>query len=255
MAQLATVQFITNNGFATWLTPTVTITEAKTWIVKWTFTMSEVSDWNYIYNYIDWSDQVLYFFNYDAWTDDVINRYQWNTNRIEVSRWGGGWITTIKNNVINREQMEKIADIVLEKLPKIEIPKFDTKNIEERLGIIEMKINESVIDFDYDTIINSVEDSAIKISKEIKSIKIPKQDNKPIIEAIKKIESKIDKIEKEDIKEIKERTNKIKTNKERKIEKVDEILEKISIESEIEDLINEPQKEVDWFISSLKKDE
>jgi len=45
--------------------------------------------------------------------------------------------------------MEQIANIVLEKLPKIEIPEFNTKNIEERLGLIEDKINESVVEIDY----------------------------------------------------------------------------------------------------------
>lgn len=263
MAQLTTVQFIKDSGFATGLTPTVTITEAKTWIVRGTFPMTEISAWNYIYDYIDGADDMLFFFNYDAWTDDVINRYQWNNNRIEVARWGWWGITTIKNNVINREQMEQIANIVLEKLPKIEIPEFNTKNIEERLGLIEDKINESVIEIDYWTILRSNNENALKITnhitKEVKSIKIPKQDNKPIINAIKKVEFKIDKIEQEDIKEIKEQSKKIKTRKEVKHEKMvedmDNMMEDISMQSELDDLIEQPQKELEEFISSIKKDE
>lgn len=252
MAQLATVQFIKDDGFATGLTPTVTITEARTGTVRGTFTMSEVSPWNYIYDYIDWADDMLFFFNYDAWTDDVINRYQWNNNRIEISRWGGWGITTVKNNVINREQMERIADIVLEKLPKIEIPQFDTKNIEERLGLIEMKIDESVVEFDYDIILSSVENNALKITKEIKSIKIPKQDNKPIIDAILRVESKVDKVWEEvkwDIQTVKERTSKIKTKHEKKIEELEEFLMEKWIEAELDDFMEGE------FISSIKEDE
>lgn len=42
MSQLFTAQFIWDSGFLTWLTPTVTITEAKTWTVRGNFALSDV---------------------------------------------------------------------------------------------------------------------------------------------------------------------------------------------------------------------
>ena len=69
MAQLCTAQFIDDNWPVTGLTPTVTISEVMTWTVNWTFNMEEVTPWNYRYNYINWSDAILYYFNYDAWAE------------------------------------------------------------------------------------------------------------------------------------------------------------------------------------------
>lgn len=245
--QRATAQFITKSGFATGLTPSVTISEVKTWTVNWTFDMIEVTPWNYTYEYIDWSDQVLYFFNYDAKSDAVLNRYQWGTNVIENTRWWGWGITTVRNNVINKEQMERIAEIVIEKLPKQDVVTFDTKNIEERLGLIEMKINESVVEFDYDTILSSVEDNALKISKAINSIKIPKIDNKPIIDAIKSIEKELP--------EIKEQTKKIKTKREELLDKLSDDIEEMWLQDELESLVDAPVKELRDFIKSLSNNE
>jgi hypothetical protein len=120
--------------------------------------------------------------------------------------------------------MKEIAEMVVEMLPTPINNILDTKNIEERLGLIEMKMNESDVEFDYDTILSSVEDSALKISKEIKTIKIPKQDDTKVIKAIKSVESKIDKIDTQQV-EIKEHTKKIKTKKERKIDDLVEAIE------------------------------
>lgn len=249
MAQLCTATFIKEDWFATGLSPTVEIVEALTWTVKGTFPMEEINTWNYIYNYVDGSDQVLYFFNFDANDEDVINRYQGNNNRIEVSRWGGGW-TVVRNNVINSDIINRIANKVIELLPE---NKVDLSKIEETLGSIVTKINESDEEFDYDTILSSIDENTLKIINKVNWIKIPECKHTNIIKSIDRLWKKIDKIEKEDISEIKQHTIKIKTKNEQKQEDIMEVneaekelldsmeeivLNNIEDTAELEDLVN-----------------
>jgi len=248
MAQLCTATFITDSGFATGLTPTVTITEVLTWTVRWTFNMEEVDAWNYKYNYVDGSDQMLYFFKFDAGSDSVVNRYEWNTNKIDTVRWGGwGW-TIIRNQTITQEQINDIAKKVIEMLPKTKEIKLDTKKIEETLGTIVAKINESVPEFDYEPIISSQSENTQKIIKKIDTIKIPKFDDSKIVASIKKVwEKEIDLSPMKDVcAKVDEMTNTM--NKESKaIKTLNSVKEQLkSIEDEVEETtsIIQPQEEI-----------
>lgn len=246
MAQLCTAQFIKDDGFATGLTPTVTINEALTGDLVGVFTMTESSVWNYIYYWNDGSENVVYFFKYDALDTDVINRYEGNTNKIEstVNTRVGGW-AAIYNNVISKEKMKEIAEMVVEMLPEQKEIVLDTSKIEEKLVVIEDKIDLRDIEIDYDIILSSQDKNTQKIIKKVEWIRIPKQkecNHKEVIDEVKKVGVKIDKIEMEDIKEMKEQTNKIKTKKEQmQEENYDSIAEKIEkgIEMELEEAIPE----------------
>ena len=253
MAQLCTAQFIDDNWFATGLTPTVTINEALTGNLVGTFTMTETSNWNYIYDYQDANDLLVYFFKYDSGTDATLNRYMWNNNKIEttVNVRGGGWSVTY-NNQISKEKMKEIAEMVVEMLPEQKEITLDTSKIEEKLVVIEDKINEKEIEIDYDIILSSQDKNTLKIIKKVEWIKIPKCNHKEVIDEVKKVWAKIDKIEMEDMQEVKEQTKKIKTKKEEKKEEEDEkIMEKVEegIEMELEEAIPEIIKE------SLEMDE
>lgn len=252
MSQLCTAQFITDTWFATGLTPTVTINEALTGNLVGTFTMSETSAWNYVYYRNDGSDNTVYFFKYDSWTDDTINRYMWNNNKVEtvVNVRGGGWSVTY-NNTITKEKMEQIAEIVVEKLPEQKEIVLDTSKIEEKLGTIEDKIELKDIEIDYDIILSSQDKNTQKIIKKIEWIKIPKQDDKKVLNAIEWVKDIVVKIEKIDIMEMKEHTKKIKTKKEEKQEEIQEIIE----ENLWKEILKESEREDEELIEKIIEDE
>jgi len=183
MAQLATAQFISSTGFVSWLTPTVTVTEALTWLVKWVFNMTETSPGNYIYNWLDSNDTIVYFFNYDAGTDDVLNRYMWNNNKVENTIMRTGWSSITYNKVITDKEMEEIAKKVAEKMPEQKKITLDTTKIDEKLVLIEDKIDNIEVEFDYWTILSWQEKNTLKI---LENMNKNKTDHKPLKEYIKK---------------------------------------------------------------------
>ena len=255
MAQLITATFIKDTGFATWLTPTVQVVEALTGAVIGTFNMSEVAPWNYIYNFPTNTETVVYFFNIDAGTDDVINRYQWVNNKIDTIPFRTGWSSVTYNKVITDKEMSEIAKKVAENLPEQKEITLDTSKIEEKLGVIEDKIENNDIEFDYWTILSSNEKNKLEIIKKIEKIKIPKYDDKKVIEAINKIEIDAKWLE---LEEIKKQTKKIKTKKEEKEEDLAEKLsEKIEeqLEEELPEIMIECLKKEPEFISLVNIDE
>ena len=225
MSQLTTATFINESWPVTWLTPTVTIYEALTWNSVWVFDMSETSPWNYIYYWNDWSDNVVYFFNYDAGAD-VINRYMANNNRIEtaVNVVGGWWWSTTYNNMITKDKMKEIAKIVVEMLPEQKEIELDTSKIEEKLVVIEDKIDLSDTEFDYGKILSWQDKNTSKIIKKVESIKIPEQDNTKVLKAIDWVSGVVEKMIEKDIVDIKELNKNlpkeiIKANKKNKDER------------------------------------
>lgn len=190
MAQLCTATFITASGFATWLTPTVTINEALTGTLVGTFDMTETSTGNYVYDYEDANENLVYFFKYDAASATVINRYMGSNNNIETQvNIRGGWGSAVYNNVISKDKIQEIADMVVKSIPKQKEITLDTSKIEETLGSIVTKIDEKETIFDYGRIISWQEINTQKIIKKVESIKIPKQDDTKIMEAIDAIKN------------------------------------------------------------------
>ena len=183
MAQLLTATFIDDSWFATGLTPTVTVVEALTGKTIWPFTMSEISAWCYSYNRMDALEQIVYFFKFDAWTDDVINRYQWNNNKIETTIMRTGWSSITYNKVITDKEMEEIAKKVAEKMPEQKKITLDTTKIDEKLVLIEDKIDNIEVEFDYWTILSWQEKNTLKI---LENMNKNKTDHKPLKEYIKK---------------------------------------------------------------------
>lgn len=187
MAQLFTAQFINDSWFITWLSPTVTVNEALTGVEKWVFTMVETSAWNYVYERKDSNDSVVYFAKYDAGAE-AINRYQWANNRVESTvntRVGGGSVTY--TNVITKEKMKEIAEMVVEMLPKQKEIVLDTSKIEEKLGTIDEKIENIDIEFDYWTILSWQQKNTQEIIKKIDKIKIPEYNDEKLVEEVKNI--------------------------------------------------------------------
>lgn len=252
MAQLCTATFITDTGWATGLTPTVEIVEALTGTVIWVFNMSEIHAGNYIYNYDKSDDTIVYFFNFDAGTDSVINRYQGNNNKVEttVNNRVNGW-SIIYNNQISKEKVQEIADAVIKMIPEQKEIQLDMSKIEEKLDTIEDKIEMKEIEFDYSIILNSNDKNTQKIIKKVEWIKIPKQDNKEVINYIKEIKLDTSPIQ-EDIKKISDKLEEIEDEKEEeekkknqeKIEKLNNIQIQLKwIETEIQDWLNDVEIE------------
>ena len=257
MAQIITAQFITDTGFATGLTPTVTIYEALSWTSKWVFNMTETSPWNYIYQSPLTTETVLYFFNIDAWSDSVINRYQGNNNKIETATFRTGWSSITYNKVITDKEMSDIAEKVAKNMPEQKEIVLDTSKIEEKLGVIEDKIDMKEIDFDYWQILSWQEKNKLEIIKKIDWINIPVYDDQKVIEAINKIELDEKSIELEPMKKgIEECCMKIdwlgtRMEKESKaVQALKKVKEQISnIEDEIEEttsvVSNDKMEEID----------
>lgn len=193
---LLTATFADNNWFATWLTPTVQIVEALSWATS-THNMTEVTPWNYLYQFNEYNEAIVYFFNYDAWTDDVNNRYMWsNNNEVKVVYQMSGWTNASVNEEKKKEKefIDKIVDAIKKEYPDY-IPNIDY--IKDKLIKIEDNINDSDADDICWTILNWIELSEIKIVDKINSI--PKIDedklvkklsiDKPVRDIINKIES------------------------------------------------------------------
>lgn len=228
MWQLCTAQFITDTGFATGITPTVTINEALTGTLVGVFNMVETSVGNYVYNFSTSDDNLVYFFKYDSGTDDTLNRYMGNNNKIEkaviASGWGG---TIVNNNGMTKKEMEKLVQMILESLPEDKEIVLDTSKIEEKLGLIDKKIQIKEVDFDYWLILSSNEKNSEKILNKIDKIKIPQYNEQKVIDEIKNIE-------KVDISKMENKINKIYPR-----------LEKLCIKSDIEDIDKKEPKEED----------
>lgn len=189
MAQLATAQFITASWFATGLTPTVTINEAASGTLIGTFNMTETSAGNYVYDFTNSDDKLVYFFKYDSWSATTLNRYMGNNNKIETavvaSGWGGAIIT---NNGMTKKEMEKLVQMILEVIPEQKEIVLDTSKIEDKLVLIDKKIDDKDIEFDYGLILNNNDKNTEKVINKISWIVIPKYDDKNVMSAIKAID-------------------------------------------------------------------
>lgn len=187
MAQLITATFITESGFATWLSPTVEIVEALSGNVVGTFDMEEKHAGNYIYLFNTNTETVVYFFNIDAGDDSVINRYQWNNNKIDTIPFRTGWSSITYNKLITDKEMQEIADKVVKLLPEQKEIVLDTSKIEEKLGTIDEKIENIDIEFDYWTILSWQQKNTQEIIKKIDKIKIPEYNDEKLVEEVKNI--------------------------------------------------------------------
>lgn len=80
---LIPAQFIKATWFATWLSPkfSATWTDGTVYINEWI--MTEVTPWNYVYNFTTYNPEKYYFYTFDAGDDTVINRYQWWNNELD----------------------------------------------------------------------------------------------------------------------------------------------------------------------------
>jgi len=63
--------------------------------------------------------------------------------------------------------MKEIAEMVVEMLPEQKEITLDTSKIEEKLVVIEDKINEKEIEIDYDIILSSQDKNTLKIIKKV----------------------------------------------------------------------------------------
>jgi hypothetical protein len=224
MAIYLTATFIDENGFATWLTPTVEIVEAETWVTS-THTMSEVRPWNYKYVFDTYDEGKVYFFNYDSNNDTILNRYQWgNNNEVKVVyqlSWGWTNASVEDEKKKEKEFIEKIIKEIKKEYPDYQP---NIKEIKETLGTIVTEIKSIDTDINYWAIDQSIENSTRLIKKKIDWIKIPKYKEDVVISKITKEIKSIDVCDEvEDILEIvsnKERFDDIKkhitnrTNKE-----------------------------------------
>jgi hypothetical protein len=104
---------------------------------------------------------------------------------------------------------------------------LDMSKIEEKLGLIDKKIEKKDIEFDYWLILSNNEKNSEKILNKIDKIKIPQYNEQKVIDEIKNIE-------KVDISKIEWKINKIYPR-----------LEKLCIKSDIEDIDKKEPKEED----------
>jgi len=130
------VQFITNSWFATWLSPkfSATGTDWTVYINEWV--MTEVSPWNYIYNFTTYNPAKYYFYKFDADDTSVINRYQWWNNQLDYFKqtqwyWTSHWWWTV------RIDYRGIGDTVMNRIKEEWMNKDYTSTFE----LIEAKIN------------------------------------------------------------------------------------------------------------------
>ena len=192
---LLTATFTDDNWFVTWLTPTVEIVNATTWVSS-TRNMVEVNPWNYKYEFTDYNEAIVYFFNYDAGTDTVNNRYMWtNNNEVKVLYQMAWWTNASVNEEKKKEKefIDKIVKAIKEEYPDY-VPNIDY--IKDKLNNIEKDVKEDNTDIICENIINSIELSEINIMESID--KLPKIDedklvkkiniDKPIKDVIKKVE-------------------------------------------------------------------
>lgn len=179
--QVITAQFITQTGFATWLTPQLEITNLSSGSVD-VVTMTESNAWNYYYNFEDYNQDVVYFFKYDAWSDTVINRYQWTTNnevKVVYQQWGSSASMNAEQEK-EKKLIKKIVKLIME-----EMETLMSKKHKETLGAIVKIIPQSDVEIDYWYIDHSIEKNTLEIIKSVKSIKIPKCEHKEINKLIK----------------------------------------------------------------------
>ena len=54
--------------------------------------MTEVTPWNYVYDFDTYRGNIYYFYTFDADDEDVINRYQWTNNELDYYKWTS-WFT------------------------------------------------------------------------------------------------------------------------------------------------------------------
>lgn len=199
--QILTASWITNEGFATWLTPKVKITNLSTGDVS-EYTMEEVGNGNYKYIFNDYKDSVVYFFNYDSWSEDTLNRYMSSSNndvRV-VYQQTTAWGTNASMNEEKKKEeklIKKIADEV-EKRMEEKLEKDIIKNIQnyiqekhkETLGQfvwIWQTSDIEMLSWGIDHLEAKTSLKIEKIEKAIKSIKIPKYDDTKVKALIEKV--------------------------------------------------------------------
>lgn len=223
--QLITASFINDNGWATWLSPILTI--SSNGLVVETGIMTEKDIYgNYEYTFIWYDKSKLYYFNIDADDSSVLNRYKTDNNELDyydnkADRWQQmrGALSNIDINIsktVAKEMKELIAKEILNRLDLIQ-PQDLT---ELKTLLIDIKNKELKIDLDdnFEEIYNKIDETEIN--------KPSKTDIADIVSTIKSNEANLIKTNETNYKLI-EKLTKQTENQSEMIEKLTEYIKNL----------------------------